>query len=236
MRLDRYLSSVTVFSRSQARKAIRRGRVTVSGTGVRDPSTPVAEGAEVTLDGAPVAPPGYRYFMLHKPQGYVCSTHDRHNSSVLELLHEPALTGLHFVGRLDIDTTGLVLITDDGAWSHRIAAPGRKSPKTYLVTLAEPLAEEHASRLRSGLLLRHEKVPTRPAAVEYVSATQIRLSITEGRYHQVKRMMAALGNRVIALHRESVASLVLDPDLQPGQYRALTAAEVDSSVQGESRK
>ncbi len=231
MRLDRYLSSVTVLSRSQARQAIRCGRVRVNGAIVKQPSTLVPEGGEVSLDGAKVARPGYRYFILNKPQGYVCSTHDKHNSSVLELLHEPVLAGLHFVGRLDIDTTGLVLITDDGAWSHRISAPRRKSPKTYLVTLAEPLTEEQASRLRAGLLLRNEKLPTQPAELESISETQLRLSITEGRYHQVKRMMAAVGNRVIALHRESVASLVLEPELQPGQYRRLTAAEVAAAVQ-----
>ncbi len=231
MRLDRYLSNVTVLTRSQAQKAIRNGRAKVNGEAVKSPSMVVPEGAAVQLDGEKVARPGYRYFMLNKPTGYVCSTHDRHNSSVLELLDEPVLTRLHFAGRLDIDTTGLVLITDDGDWSHRITAPSRKSPKRYLVSLAEPLFDKDAGKLRAGLLLRNEKAPTRPAELDYLSATQVRLTITEGRYHQVKRMMAAVGNRVIALHRESVASLALDPGLQAGRYRALTAAEIALAMQ-----
>ncbi|MEN8177527.1 MAG: 16S rRNA pseudouridine(516) synthase RsuA [Pseudomonadota bacterium] len=231
MRLDRYLSSASVMTRSQAQKAIRKGRVRVNGGVANRPAAIVPAEAEVSLDGQLLARSGLRYFMLNKPQGYVCSTDDQHNSSVLELLDEPVLAGLHFAGRLDIDTTGLVLITDDGEWSHRITAPRRKRPKIYLVTLAEPLSEESADRLKGGLLLRNEKDPTRPAELERLTETLIRLSITEGRYHQVKRMMAAVGNRVIALHREAVASLMLDADLQPGQYRALTALEIASAVQ-----
>lgn len=202
----------------------------MNGEVVKHPSTAVAEAAEVCLDAGQVARPGHRYFMLNKPKGYVCSTHDRQNSSVLELLDEPVLTGLHFAGRLDIDATGLVLITDDGAWSHHLSAPRRKLPKTYLVTLAEPLSEQSINRLRAGIQLRNEQTPTRPAELVALSETQVRLIITEGRYHQVKRMMAAVGNRVIALHREVVASLVLDADLRPGQFRPLTAEEIASAV------
>ncbi len=231
MRLDRYLSSVTILTRSQAQKTIRRGRVSVNGEVAKDPSRSVPETAKVSLDGTMVAQPGHHYYMLNKPEGYVCSTHDRHNSSVLELLDDPVLAGLHFAGRLDIDTTGLLLITDDGAWSHQITTPSRKSPKTYLVTLAESLSEQSSNRLRSGILLRNEQTPTRPAVLETLTETQVRLTITEGRYHQVKRMMAAVGNRVLALHREAVASLVLDADLQPGQYRPLTQVEIASAVQ-----
>ena len=230
MRLDRYLSSVTPLTRSQAGKTIRAGRVLVNGQCVKRPACAVAESARVSLDGEVLSSPGLRYFMLHKPKGYVCSTDDPQHTSALELLHEPTTKGLHFVGRLDLDTTGLVLITNDGAWSHRISAPRRKAPKSYLVTLAEPLKEDAVDQLQSGVLLRNEKLPTRPTELELISPTRIRLTLTEGRYHQVKRMLAAVGNRVVELHRESVAGLTLDADLQPGSYRSLTPAEIETAV------
>jgi 16S rRNA pseudouridine516 synthase len=226
MRLDRYLSRVTALSRSQAQRAIRAGRVRVDGLPVVQPAWDCPLSAGVELDGRPLEPPGHRYFMLHKPVGYVCSSTDPHNSSVLELLHEPVLSGLHFAGRLDKDATGLVLITDDGAWSHRIVAPHRHCPKTYRVDLAEPLDSQAAASLCNGVRLRHEVQPTRPAELEMLTPTRIRLTLVEGRYHQVKRMLAAVGNRVVGLHREGIASLSLDADLQPGRYRALSRAEI----------
>ena len=229
MRLDRYLSCVTVLTRSQAQKAIRGGRVSVDGVVVRRPSVAVSEQAEVRLEDERLAPPGHRYFMMNKPKGYVCATQDRQHSSLLELLNEPVTRGMHFAGRLDIDTTGLVLITDDGAWSHRITAPGRKCLKRYLVSLAGPLPEQAAALLRRGVALRNEKRHTRPARLEYLAADQVRLSIYEGRYHQVKRMFAAVGNRVVALHRECVGGLRLDAGLAVGEYRPLSAVEVEAA-------
>lgn len=226
MRLDRYLSSVTPLTRSQAQKAIRAGRVRVDGLLVRRPEEECAAAASVVLDDQPVTRPGYRYFMLNKPKGYVCSTSDPNNSTVLELLDEPVLRGLHFAGRLDKDATGLVLITDDGAWSHRLVAPSRHCPKTYLVSLAEPLPEQAAEMLRNGVRLRSEAQPTRPALLEILQPAQVRLTITEGRYHQVKRMLAAVGNQVVELHRERIATLTLDRCLGPGQYRSLSRSEL----------
>jgi 16S rRNA pseudouridine516 synthase len=226
MRLDRYLSSVTSFSRSQAQGAIRDGRVKLDGVLVRQPAQHCAGTSRMELDGRPLERPGHRYFMMNKPRGYVCATADRHNSTVLELLHEPVMAALHFAGRLDKDATGLLLITDDGAWSHRLVAPGRHCPKVYRVGLAEPLSQGAADGLRRGIRLRNDARLTRPARLEFINPTCIRLTITEGRYHQVKRMLAAVGNRVVALHREAIAALTLDGDLLPGQYRALSEAEI----------
>ena len=239
MRLDRYLSKVSPLSRSQAQKAIRAGRVTVNGKALKQASMAVAPTAEVRFDGEPLVKPAHRYFMLCKPKGYVCSSSDRHNSTVLELLHEPVLAGLHFAGRLDVDATGLVLITDDGVWSHQITSPRRNCPKCYLVTLAEPLSAQSADKLRAGVQLRGEQRPTKPAELTCLSDTVVRLTITEGRYHQVKRMLAAVGNRVIGLHRESIANLDLDSDLEPGEYRPLSGSEIVSlnelaSTEGEN--
>lgn len=226
IRLDRFLSKATALSRSQASKAIRAGRVTVDGKPARQASVGVAETARVCLDGGIVAPPLPRYFMLHKPPGVVCASEDPTHRTAIDLLNLPNPEGLHFAGRLDVDATGLVLITDDGHWSHGIVAPARHRDKTYRVGLAQALPEAQAQRLREGILLRGEARMTRPARLECLSPEEWLITLSEGRYHQVKRMFAALGNRVIRLHRESIGGLSLDPELQAGAYRPLTQEEV----------
>lgn len=226
MRLDRYLCQVTDLTRSQARTIIRGGRVSVDGAPVTQPARQVDTQAEVSLDQGLLAAPLPRYFMLNKPQGVVCATRDPSQRTVLDLFDEPRQGALHIAGRLDIDTSGLVLVTDDGRWSHRITAPSRHCAKTYHVTLAEPLTSAQALGLAGGILLKGEGKPTKPAIVEGLSPSELLLTITEGRYHQVKRMFAALGNRVVALHRVSIGGLSLDESLVPGAYRPLTALEI----------
>jgi 16S rRNA pseudouridine516 synthase len=230
MRLDKYLVQATDLSRSQAQHAVRSGRVTVAGQLVRDPSLhlDLAPGhGVVRLDGDLVAVRGPRYFILHKPAGYVCAARDARHPTVLELLPLAERDGLHIAGRLDRDTTGLVLLTDDGNWSHRVTSPRHRCAKCYRVGLADPLHPTDVGRLEAGLQLHGDKHPTRPARVERLGERELLLTLDEGRYHQVKRMFGALGNRVLSLHRERVGSLVLDPVALPeGQYRALTTAEV----------
>ncbi len=226
MRLDRYLSQSTDLSRSMAQRAIRRGAVAIAMVVVRDPAARVPAGSTVQWNGVAVAPIGKRYLMLHKPLGVVCVRGDALHRSVFDLLDEPRRDELQVAGRLDVDVTGLVLLSDDGAWSHRITAPRHKQTKVYLATLAAPLDAPAAAALQAGVQLHGEARPTRPATVELLGHDRVRLSIHEGRYHQVKRMFAAVDNRVIALHREAVGQLILDPSLRPGAYRHLTAAEV----------
>jgi 16S rRNA pseudouridine516 synthase len=226
MRLDRFIGNATSLSRSLVQRAIRNGRVRVDGIEVKQVSAPISIDAAVFLDGSPVAPPLPRYFMLHKPVGVVCATRDSSHRTVLDLFDLPNLRALHVAGRLDIDTSGLVLVTDDGQWSHRITAPSNQCPKTYQVILADPVTHQQVSLLGGGLLLRGEKKATRPAIVERMSERELRLTITEGRYHQVKRMFAAVGNHVTALHRVSIGGLSLDQCLGPGDYRPLTPQEV----------
>ncbi|RLJ18252.1 16S rRNA pseudouridine(516) synthase RsuA [bacterium endosymbiont of Escarpia laminata] len=228
MRLDKYLSSVTRLSRSQAQKAIRAGRVQVDGETEKSTSRSVAPETRVILDGSKTGQPGPRYFMLHKPQGYVCSTEDPQHPTVLDLLDEVKTDDLHFAGRLDIDATGLVLITSDGQWSHCIVAPGRKCRKCYRVSLADPLTALEAEKLRRGVLLRNEPQPTQPAELEILAERNCLLTISEGRYHQVKRMFAAVGNRVVGLHRVSIGNLELDENLAQGAYRRLSLQEVEA--------
>jgi len=228
MRLDRYVSQAAGVSRTAVRTLLRRGAVSVDGVVVKAADLQVPAGSRVALEGQPLILPGLRYFMLHKPLGVVCSTSDAGHTTVIALLDEPRRELLYPVGRLDRDTTGLVLLTDDGAWSHGITSPRRRCDKVYRATLAEPLAADAAARFAAGLLLKGEDKPTLPAQLDVLSPTEARVTLREGRYHQVKRMFAALGNRVIALHREAIGGVALDPALAPGQYRALRADEVDT--------
>ncbi len=155
---------------------------------------------------------------------------DPDHPTVLYFLDEPVAWKLHAAGRLDIDTTGLVLMTDDGQWSHRITSPRHHCEKTYLVTLESPVADDTAEQFAKGVQLHNEKDLTKPAVLEVITPTQVRLTISEGRYHQVKRMFAAVGNHVVELHRERIGGITLDADLAPGEYRPLTEEEIASVV------
>lgn len=225
-RLDRWLSKAAGLTRSQAQRAIRAGEASIDGVLITDAGSHVSPGATVAYRGEVLADPSvHRYVMLHKPVGVVCATRDPEHRTVLDLLDIPNRRALHVAGRLDIDVTGLVLITDDGDWSHRVTSPRHRLPKTYVVTLDTALDPAAAAILRQGVQLRGEPKRCAPAVVENVGATQLRLTITEGKYHQVKRMFAAVGHRVRQLHRERIGPVVLDPALAPGRFRALTEAE-----------
>lgn len=228
MRLDKYIAQTTDLSRALVKLALRNNRVRVNGEPVKDASLHLAASDRVALDGEALSPLGPRYFMLHKPLGYVCATVDNDHPTVLELLDEPNQKILHIAGRLDIDTTGLVLITDDGQWSHRVTSPRHDCEKTYCVTLANALLADAEARLQAGILLKGETQLTKPATLERLSGNQVRLTISEGKYHQVKRMFAALGNRVVELHRERIGLIRLDDALAVGQYRRLSEAEIRS--------
>ncbi len=225
MRLDRFVSQAAGISRSQARSLIRRGRVNVDGEPVRDAARHVGEAERVEHAGEILVAPQPIYLMMNKPCGLLSATSDGEQDTVLSMLPPALAARVHLVGRLDKDTSGLLLLTDDGVWSHRVTSPNHSCAKTYLVELAEPLVADAESRLRRGLDLRSEKLPTRPAALQRLDATHARITITEGRYHQVRRMFAALGNRVLALHRERIGGLFLDEALRAGQWRALSPAE-----------
>ena len=226
MRLDKYLSHATPLSRNDARKAIKAGRVRINNNPAASHSQTITLSDCITLDDTPLQLPGNRYLMLNKPAGFICATEDSEHPTIVDLIKEPRRQELHAAGRLDKDTTGLVLLTDDGHWSHRVTSPSKDIFKRYRVTLAEPLTESAAQTLCNGLLLNGESHPTRPAKLEWIHPQEILLSISEGKYHQVKRMLAAVGNHVIALHREAIGAIELDASLQPGHYRPLTDAEI----------
>jgi len=228
MRLDKHLHECLGISRSQASLLLRSGRITVNGSMTKSGSLHVNEQDVILLDESCLQKPGDNryYYMLHKPQGYVCANADANHPSITDLFDIPQASDLHAAGRLDVDTTGLVLVTNDGQWSHRVTSPKRECDKTYRVWLAEPISAETSQRFAEGIQLRSETQLTRPAQLEIITPQEVLLTIHEGKYHQVKRMFAAVGNHVERLHRERIGELSLDADLPEGEFRALTEAEI----------
>jgi 16S rRNA pseudouridine516 synthase len=231
MRLDQLLARATGMSRTQVQRHIKNGDVLVDGEPAH--GSLHIEGRQVHFRGELVHEPQPVYLMLHKPVGYVCANSDGQHPIVLDLLGDQRFhptAPLQIVGRLDLDASGLVLLTTDGQWNHRITAPGGHCSKTYRVRLASPLTPEAQSRIEGGLLLQSESKPTLPCQIYPVAATEVDpntevdIVLREGKYHQVKRLFAAVGNRVLALHRSRIGNLELD--LAPGEFRHLTPAEV----------
>lgn len=229
MRLDKFLAQFTDFSRKEIKQSIRRAEVLVNGNQAVDPAMKVSDEDEIVLNGQRIHFQQHRYLMLYKPAGVVSVTKDRRNVTALDLLaDEPNHERLHIAGRLDKDATGLLLITDDGEWTHRVISPRRHCDKVYTVELAEPLDPGLVEKFAKGIWLQEEKKRCLPAQLEILESHRARLTLQEGKYHQVKRMFAALGNHVEALHRERIAGIRLDPGLEPGGYRALSEAEINS--------
>ena len=228
MRLDKYIASVTDFSRKEVKRMLHADEVTVNGEHERDPGRKVSDSDQVCLQDILLSPPRTRYLMLYKPEGVVCSTDDPTHPTVTALLELPRVERLHICGRLDVDTTGLVLLTDDGQWAHRVTSPNRHTGKVYRVTTADPIPEDAVRRFASGMMLQGESRRTRPAELELLSEHEARVCLHEGRYHQVKRMFAAIGNRVESLHRVQIGNILLDEMLEPGEWRELTPEEIDS--------
>jgi 16S rRNA pseudouridine516 synthase len=227
MRVDRFLSNLPRFNRQQVRLLLIERRISVDGTVVNDPHHEVREFSRVCVDDEVLqAGKPARYFMLHKPKGCVSATCDPQHPTVLDLLDEPDKSDLHIAGRLDFNTTGLMLITNDGQWSRRLTQPQTKLPKVYLVDTEQEIGADYAATFAQGLYFAFEDLTTQPAELVVLGPRTARLSIIEGRYHQVKRMFGHFDNKVIGLHRERMGPLVLDADLAPGEYRALTDDEI----------
>lgn len=228
MRLDYFIATASGLSRKDAKRAIGKGQVERNGHQCRRPSVQIDANDDIRLNGTRLALPQERYLMLFKPEGVISATTDSQQPTVLDLLPPGVREGLHIVGRLDRDTTGLLLLTTDGQWSHRITSPRAGCEKTYRVELSEPITRDAVAQLETGVMLKGESAATRPAGVRMVNEQTIELTIGEGRYHQVKRMMAAVGNHVKTLHRLRIGAIALDPSLAPGEFRALTPDEVSS--------
>lgn len=228
MRLDKLLAEAGTGSRSQVREYVRKGRVTVNGQICKKPEQKVSEERDqICLDGRTVEYACHRYYMLHKPQGVITATEDPHEKTVLDLLTGVNTAHISPVGRLDKDTEGLLLLTNDGELAHRLLSPRRHVDKCYLVRTEKPLSAADLLALEAGVDIGDEK-PTMPARACINEAGELLLTIQEGRYHQVKRMLQAVGNKVLYLKRLSFGSLQLPNDLKPGEFRLLTAEEQES--------
>ncbi len=239
MRLDKFISNNTDLSRTDAKKLVKAGRILVNDEPAESHDLKIKSKSDViTLDGKIVKPIGHIYLMVNKPIGYVCATKDSEHPTVIDLLRtkenfvgeaQGALPydDLQIAGRLDVDTTGLVLVTNDGKWNHNITSPTSSCKKIYRVSLESPINPKSAELFAKGIQLEGEKKKTRPAFLEAITPQKVKLSLSEGKYHQVKRMFAATGNHVKKLHRESIAGVMLDKKLDAGQFRHLSAAELE---------
>ena len=233
LRLDRLLANLGYGSRREVQNMVRSGRVTLDGAPIEDPDQRMAIAPDLAermrIAGKPLDPPPGIALMLHKPLGVTCS-HKEVGPLVYDLLPErwrrrdPALST---IGRLDKETSGLLLLTDDGALLHRVISPRNHVSKRYFVMLDRPLRGGEAEILASGtLLLEADDKPLLPVAMETLSDRSVHVTLTEGRYHQVRRMFAAMGNHVTALHRNRIGDLDLPGELEPGQYRIMTEADL----------
>ena len=228
MQLDRLLQKHGFGTRKACRGLVRNERVTVNGQICLDPFAEFdTAGLNFTVDDIAWPYAEFACLMLNKPSGYECSRKPLHHPSVLSLLPIPLRErDVQPIGRLDEDTTGLLLITDDGQLNHMLSSAKRKVPKVYLATTKHPVDQVLVDQLLAGVLLTDEPEPIAAAGAEKVGENLLRLTLTGGKYHQVKRMVAAAGNRVEALHREMVGELSLPADLKPGEWRWLAAADL----------
>lgn len=231
MRLDKFLADLQIGTRSQVKEFIKKGLITVNGEIITKADFKINENSDsVTCKGNALSYQKYRYFLLHKPSGVITATKDNHDKTIMDLLPKELSGDFFPVGRLDKDTEGFLLITNDGELSHKLLSPKKHVAKTYYVECSGELTSEKVLQLEQGLHIGDEK-PTLPAKVETLKTEKtsyvIKLTITEGRFHQVKRMIQAIGGEVTYLKRLSMGGLILDESLQKGDYRELTQEEVD---------
>ena len=226
MRLDKFLCDTAGLTRTEAKNAVKKGQIAVNGQVQKAADFKVKENTDtVTFQGKPLSYAAFHYYMLHKPAGVITATEDKKESTVMDILREEKVKNLFPVGRLDKDTEGLLLITDDGELAHNLLSPKKHVDKEYLVKVRDSISEEDCRKLSEGVDIGDEK-PTAPAKVERVAEKEILLTIREGRFHQVKRMLQAVGNEVLYLKRLSMGSLRLPEALEKGAYRPLSEEEI----------
>lgn len=230
MRLDKLLSETTAYTRSQLKQIIKSGRVSVNGTPVTAPEIKLDPTGElVELDGERVSYAKFHYFMLNKPAGILSATDDRKQKTVIDLFPEEMRRRLFPVGRLDKDTTGLLLVTDDGNFAHRVISPRSEIVKTYRAVTSEPVNDADVEAFRQGIVLA-DGTKCLPAGLEPLPDGSCLVRVYEGKYHQVKRMLASRSKPVIELKRLSIGALELDEKLLPGEFRQLTENELCSVI------
>lgn len=227
MRLDKFLCDLNIGTRSEVKNYIRKGQITVNGVVEKKADLKIDENQDIiSCQGEELNYQKHTYYMLNKPSGVVSATRDNTADTVMDLLKGVQARNLFPVGRLDKDTEGLLLITNDGNLSHRLLSPKKHVDKTYLIQIHHPLSEQERQQLEEGVDIGDDKI-TLPAKVHVLNETQITLTICEGRFHQVKRMLQSVGNEVLYLKRIAFGGVDLDETLQLGDYRELTIQELD---------
>lgn len=227
MKLDRLLAKHDSMGRTRARLHILAGRVRIDGQVALRHDLEVDRFAQVEVDGEVLrSAERLLHFMVNKPPGIVSATRDPEHRTVVDLLDDPDRGCLHIAGRLDRSTSGLVLLTNDGRWSKRLMAPDAKVSKVYRVETRDPILPQAVADFTRGFYFHTEDLVTRPAQLEILGEREARLTLHEGRYHQIKRMFHRTGNRVVHLHRESIGGIALPADLPEGGWRPLTESEI----------
>lgn len=228
MRLDRFVESHLSYSARKVRDLFVQRLILLNGVAVADGRGRISEFCRVEVDGNVLQARTPIYVMLHKPQACVSATRDDKNKTVLDLIDLPEKENLHLAGRLDFNTTGLLLLTNDGKWSRKLTQPQQKIPKTYFVHTQDEITPDYIKVFAEGIYFSFENLTTLPAELIILSSHSAQLTIYEGRYHQIKRMFGFFNNEVVALHRLSMGNIHLDQNLAAGDYRFLTAGEINS--------
>ena len=224
-RLDKFLCDLNIGTRSQVKSFIQKGMVTVNDVIVKKSECKVSESDIICFQGQILSSEEYSYYMLHKPAGIISATEDSMHQTVLDYFKEEPCKNLYPVGRLDKDTEGLLLITNDGELGHRLLSPRHHIPKTYYVELLKQINSDDVSRLEEGIDIGEKRL-TLPAKIQILTDKSLYITITEGKFHQIKRMFEAVDNKVQYLKRISMGELRLDATLPIGQYRRLTSDEI----------
>jgi len=225
-RLDKFLSISCQISKGDVRILLAQKRVLVDGQLAKGIEQRVNKFSKISLDDKVLQENSAHYVMLHKPIGVVCATEDDKHQTVIDLLDFEFKHELHIVGRLDLNTSGLVLLTNDSRWSEAITKPSRKIEKTYQVTLKYSIAQNYVSAFKEGFYFDYEGIKTQPSTLKIITSNEAEVILTEGKYHQIKRMFGRFRNPVVKLHRSQIGSLLLDQQLTPGQSRLLTETEI----------
>lgn len=224
-RLDKFLCDLNIGSRSQVKNFIQKGTVTVNDEIIKKPEFKVSENDIISFQGKTLSGEEYAYYMFHKPAGIISATEDNMHQTVLDYFKNEPCKNLYPVGRLDKDTEGLLLITNDGELGHRLLSPRHHIPKTYYVELLKPVTSNDAKKLEDGIDIGEKRL-TLPAKIQILTDKTLYITITEGKFHQIKRMFEAVDNKVQYLKRISMGALTLDEALPKGEYRRLTSDEI----------
>ena len=225
-RLDRFLSAHIGISQKATRLILAQGRVLVDGCIASDRQQLIDEFSHLIFDDQVLQSNTPRYLMLNKPPGVVSATKDDKHKTVIDLLDRSDRNNLHIVGRLDFNSTGLLLLTNDGRWSRRLTEPDNKVSKLYQVKLADPITQATVDAFAEGMYFEYEDIITRPAELRIINDYEAEVSLTEGKYHQIKRMFGRFQNEVLKLHRIAIGNLALDLSLATGESRELSTEEV----------